>query len=93
MQNVFAQEYAVVRKMMHVGDLIAIMEECDFDTIDTDSLEFEVNTAHIILQFIKTAIILPIAINLHNNNLFDSGNFLYLLTINLPDLRNGNLVM
>lgn len=67
---------------MRVGDLIAIMEECDFDTIDTDSLEFEVNTAHIHLQFIKTAIILPIAINLHNNNLFDGGNFLYLLTYN-----------
>jgi len=33
--------------MVRVGDLIAIMEEIDFDgddTIDTDSLEFEVNT-------------------------------------------------
>lgn len=42
--------------MVRVGDLIAIMEECDFDgddTIDTDSLEFEVNTARIVLQFIK----------------------------------------
>ncbi|XP_019887893.2 protein phosphatase PHLPP-like protein isoform X2 [Ooceraea biroi] len=38
------QVYAAARKMMRVGDLIAIMEEGDFDrddTIDTDSLEFE----------------------------------------------------
>lgn len=42
-----AQKYAAARKMVCVGDLIAIMEDCDFDgndTIDTDSLEFEVNT-------------------------------------------------
>lgn len=58
---VFAQEYATVRKMVHVGDLIAIMEERDFDkddTIDTDSLEFEVNMAYIILWIMKTAIII-----------------------------------
>lgn len=32
--------------MVRIGDLIAIMEESDFDTndiLDTDSLEFEVN--------------------------------------------------
>lgn len=48
--------------MIRVGDLIAIMEECDFnedDTIDTDSLEFEVNTAPIVLQ--KIAIIIYLA--------------------------------
>lgn len=45
--------------MVRVGDLIAIMEECDIDrdstTIDTDSLEFEVNT---VLWFMKIAIII-----------------------------------
>lgn len=55
------QEYAALRKMVHVGDLIAIMEECDFDrddTIDTDSLEFEVNAAHLVLRLIKIAVII-----------------------------------
>lgn len=40
-------EYAAVQKTVHIGDLIAIMEERDFDrddTMDTDSLEFEVKT-------------------------------------------------
>lgn len=47
--------------MVRVGDLIAIMEECVFDeddSIDTDSLEFEVNTVHIVLQFIKVVTII-----------------------------------